>query len=380
MRRAFASTTASSALRLGGAPSPVRPIAPPRSAATPCAGFAEELQRVDEELQPHAAQFARKRWFQETLAPLLERHTGGELRTFGSCENGFWVKGSDIDTCLVIPNCAQRPSLLTKLRLVKALVERDQIGTVQVVRNARVPVAKIRDQQNEELGDLCVNNISAIENSALVGVFARLDSRVLPLGRLIKNWASCRRINERSQGTLSTYTLILQLFHFLQTRTVPVLPLFTDIMLEEGAVGPAVESLSKEQWAEAQVQLRPLPFATDVRDICAERFAGQGRNLETLPDLLYDFFQVYGGARFGGGNEGQTVDIYDGGLAANDLGVLVMRCPLTWRNVNPMTVSVWQAIHAEFSRAASMLQAGKTWAEICEPAAGPLLGDRAGRQ
>ena len=31
-------------------------------------------------------------------------------------------------------------------------------------------------------------------------------------------------------GTLSTYTLILQLFYFLQTRSQPVLPRFREIL------------------------------------------------------------------------------------------------------------------------------------------------------
>merc|ERR1712232_750872 len=83
-----------------------------------------------------------------------------------------------------------------------------------------------------ELCDISVNNVAALENSRFVSTLAQLDSRVQCLGRLIKHWASRRRINNRSEGTLSTYTLILQMFFFLQTREPPLLPLVTDLLLD----------------------------------------------------------------------------------------------------------------------------------------------------
>merc|ERR1712232_611028 len=63
-----------------------------------------------------------------------------------------------------------------------------------------------------------------------------------------------------------------------------------------------------------------------------------------------DFFQFWGHGDYRGGDEGngQTVLVYDGTQERNDLDVLVMRCPLTGKNVNPFTASVWRAIHAEF--------------------------------
>ncbi|CAJ1433336.1 unnamed protein product [Effrenium voratum] len=90
---------------------------------------------------------------------------------------------------------------------------------------------------------------------------------------------------------------------------------------------------------------------------------------------------------FGVGEDGngQTVYVYDASQEINDLGVLVMRrpsrvrawyihdscgdrCPLTGKNVNPFTTEVWRSIHAEFVRAASLLQAGHSLQELCEPA------------
>jgi len=336
-----------------------------------------ELEQHDLSVQPPAEQYERKRWLLDTLRPVLAKHTGGDLHVFGSCANGFWVKGSDIDTCLMIKRCQQRASCLTKLRLVQCLVRREKIGAVQVVP-ARVPVAKILDENSEEMGDLCVNNVAAIENTMFVATFASLDPRVPPLGRFIKHWAKLRGINERSQGTLSTYTLILQLFYFLQTRSQPVLPRFREILhpglpddadgvnaapAPTGSGGASVSS-GPGKWNEMLGELRPLPFSTDVEQIL-RTFATQ--NHETLGELIFKFFALFGGDCFHGGSEGRTVTVSDAGCEPNDLGVLVLKCPLTWKNVNPMTIDVWQSVHSEFRRAAELLQQGASLADLCEP-------------
>merc|ERR1719215_452152 len=115
--------------------------------------------------------------------------------------------------------------------------------------------------------------------------------------------------------------------------------------------------------------MRPLPFLAGA-DAIRDRAPGIGRNQESLGELLYGFFQLWGKEEFCGGSEGsgQTVFVYDGEREGNDLGVLVMRCPLTGKNVNPFTPSVWRAIHAEFERAALLLQHGRPLSELCEAA------------
>jgi len=351
----------------------------------------QQLEEKDAELVPTQEQHAQKSWLVGTLKPLLERHTGGVFHTFGSCENGFWMKGSDVDACLVIGRCTSRQSWLTKLRLVQCLVKRERIGTAQVVK-ARVPVAKLSDQEGAELCDVSVNNVAALENSRFVAALSQLDPRVPRLGRFIKHWASMRQINNRSEGTLSTYTLILQLFFFLQTRQPPLLPRVVEMLAYDemaaalqrpagaapgtgsppGAETRAVNALiSCPEMDAASGALRPLPFLTDPAAIRREGGLPEaGRNEESLGELLHGFFQLWGQEAFRGGDEGsgQSVLVYDGTREVNDLGVLVMRCPLTGKNVNPFTTLVWRAIHAEFERAASLLARGRPLAELCEAA------------
>ena len=45
-----------------------------------------------------------------------------------------------------------------------------------------------------------------------------MDERVRPLIVIVKKWASGRGINDASQGTLSSYSLVLMVIHFLQGK------------------------------------------------------------------------------------------------------------------------------------------------------------------
>jgi len=117
-------------------------------------------------------------------------------------------------------------------------------------------------------------------------------------------------------------------------------------------------------------ELRSLLFLADPEKIRQGPFSRTSTTQEHLGELLYDFFEFWGHEDFRGADEGngQTVLVYDGTQELNDLAVLVVRCPLTGKNVNPFTASVWRAIHAEFERAAALLARGCCLEELCEAA------------
>eukprot|EP00397_Hematodinium_sp_SG-2012_P045163 GEMP01050628.1.p1 GENE.GEMP01050628.1~~GEMP01050628.1.p1 ORF type:complete len:414 (+),score=48.09 GEMP01050628.1:45-1244(+) len=314
------------------------------------------MQDLDTTLQPTPDQYKRKQVLVDKIVPLLERKVGGSFQTFGSCENGFWMRGSDVDSCLVLPHCSHRLSQLSKLRLVQAVLQRANAGTVEVVP-ARVPVAKLysvnREQGESEQGDVTVNNTAALENSKLVATLSGLDDRIRPLGRVLKHWATQRQINSRSQGTLSTYTIILQLFYLMQTRHI--LPKFADIAITEHFELPLCDENG---------HMRPPPFNLNCQPL-------SDRGSESIGSMFMEFFRIFGDESFHGGKEGITID--DAHLEPNDLGVLVMKCPLSGKNVNPMTIEVWQAIHNEFARAKLLLENGAPLDVICDKASEPPI-------
>ena len=51
-----------------------------------------------------------------------------------------------------------------------------------------------------------------------------IDPRVRWLAYTLKRWVKARHLNDPSDSTLSSYGLLLLLFHFLQTRSPPILP------------------------------------------------------------------------------------------------------------------------------------------------------------
>lgn len=328
-----------------------------RLADAPRMRLVADLCSLDTSLRPAVEQYTAKKELLDLVKAPLQSRVGGELLTFGSCENGFWTAGSDVDACLVVPGCSKRWEMQTKLKVASSVLTR--IGSlngkdnwnphIQLVTGARVPVAKLTDLNSDTLLDLSINNLAALENSALVSLWGKLDHRVRPLGRIIKHWASSRNINNRAQGTLSTYTLLLQVVYLLQTRKRPILPSFKDVL--------ALPEIIDFPWDEKSGVCRDLPFRTDVEAI---RGMFMPKNSETAGDLLHAFFQLFGAKDVAAGAE-----FLDGIRSPAAEGVLVMKCPLTKKNVNPMTRSVWLAIHAEFARAKSMLEAGSSLAEIC---------------
>ncbi|TKC33767.1 hypothetical protein EI555_017276, partial [Monodon monoceros] len=95
----------------------------------------------------------------------------------------------------------------------------------QLIR-AKVPIVKFRDKVSCVEFDLNVNNIVGIRNTFLLRTYAYLENRVRPLVLVIKKWASHHEINDASRGTLSSYSLVLMVLHYLQSKYCGVFPNF----------------------------------------------------------------------------------------------------------------------------------------------------------
>ena len=80
--------------------------------------------------------------------------------------------------------------------------------------------------------DISVNNVLAIANSRLIGQYVACDKRLLTLGTIVKAWAANRGINDRSRGTLSSFSLILMLVSFMQDLSL--LPSLQDLAIARG--------------------------------------------------------------------------------------------------------------------------------------------------
>lgn len=51
-----------------------------------------------------------------------------------------------------------------------------------------------------------------------VFILLAVENRVRPLVLVVKKWASFHELNDASRGTLSSYTLVLMVLHYLQSK------------------------------------------------------------------------------------------------------------------------------------------------------------------
>ncbi|NWZ67113.1 GLD2 polymerase, partial [Acrocephalus arundinaceus] len=145
----------------------------------------------------------------------------------GSSLNGFGTHTSDGDLCLVVKeepvSNLKHVNQKTEARRILSLVQKlfstklcNYIERPQLIR-AKVPIVKFRDKVNVDF-DLNVNNVIGIRNTFLLRTYAFIENRVRPLVLVVKKWASFHEINDASRGTLNSYSLVLMVLHYLQSK------------------------------------------------------------------------------------------------------------------------------------------------------------------
>ena len=324
-------------------------VPPPPPYPTP--RLLDDMWRLNEELSAPREQF-------EELGEILtqldtqvkSRLPITRIAPFGSCSNGLWTKASDVDLTMIIPRCNNKIKIINKLKTVRSLLKHTMAVSTplefSVVENARIPVLKITKTDGDSLIreiDISVNNLSGIENSLLVKNWCDMDDRFVPLARCIKHWAKKRGINDRAKGTLSTYTILLQVVFLLQVKNV--IPKFSTY------AKPHILEKNDEFFELNGVE-RELPF-----QLCES--SRHDPKSDKIHNLFADFFNLFGDNAMLEG-----VEIVDGEIVSRGGGVLVMRCPLTGKDVNVMNSSAWNLIHAEYKRARDLINHGATLDEL----------------
>lgn len=295
----------------------------------------QSILRMQASLAPSYARIDELRklreFFDLELAPLVH---ASRVVPFGSCASGLWTNTSDVDVTCIVPQCSSKPRVLTRLKVVRDFVSRlrPEFHMLPIVENARIPVLKISTPSALQV-DLSINNISGIENSALVRKWTELDPRFVPLAHAVKHWAKSRGINDRATGTLSTYTLLLQLVHVCEN--LEILPRFSLLK------NPKADD--DTFFDESNGIERTLPFNPEFQ------WASPNPDFP-LDQVLVEYFRFFSALPEGG-------EIANSALSPVSTGTLVMRCPLTGKDVNPMTSTVWELLHREFVRARDMMEA-----------------------
>uniref|UniRef100_A0A1A9W310 PAP-associated domain-containing protein n=1 Tax=Glossina brevipalpis TaxID=37001 RepID=A0A1A9W310_9MUSC len=155
------------------------------------------------------------------------------LYLVGSTISGFGADSSDVDMCLV----SRSPSTIDPRMesLFNLTVLRDCLSKSGEFENfnlieAKVPILRFRERIHQLEVDLNFNNCVGIKNTHLLYCYSQLDWRLRPLVLVIKLWAQYHNINNAKHMTISSYSLVLMVIHFLQYAVNPaVLPCLHDI-------------------------------------------------------------------------------------------------------------------------------------------------------
>lgn len=313
--------------------------------STVLSALSAEMTCLEKAMLPGVEQAGAMKTFLSQLQDLL---SGGVLEAcvvtpFGSAVNGLWTPQSDLDVCVQVKGAYTRAQQIKVLRQIAHALHPVESHIIEPRFQARVPIihwaprfqttfgntcGSILDSQvsGEErapraLGncpernyvgrdgrkqciagggetrprrvgqpnwvacDISVNNLLAVVNSKLLGAYVQTDTRLRTLGYSVKWWAKGRNINDRARGTVSSFSLILMLIHFLQRHVdPPVLPSLQDIAIHGQAPPVYIGGVDCRYTADRTAIDRELAFLRN----------GRSPNSQNPGGLLLQFFRYYG--------------------------------------------------------------------------------------
>uniref|UniRef100_A0A3Q3XDN5 polynucleotide adenylyltransferase n=1 Tax=Mola mola TaxID=94237 RepID=A0A3Q3XDN5_MOLML len=183
-----------------------------------------QMLELFESCQQQPSDLARKEMCRTRLQQDIQRvYAVARLYLTGSSMNGLGCRSSDADLCLVLTGHKKHDAIYVLSVLQRLFKSLSYIERTQLIR-AKVPILRFREKGSDLEFDLNVNNTVGIRNTFLLRSYAYADVRIRPMILVVKKWAQHNQINDASKGTLSSYTLVLMVLHYLQTLKEPVLP------------------------------------------------------------------------------------------------------------------------------------------------------------
>eukprot|EP00397_Hematodinium_sp_SG-2012_P034510 GEMP01037022.1.p1 GENE.GEMP01037022.1~~GEMP01037022.1.p1 ORF type:complete len:526 (+),score=103.36 GEMP01037022.1:33-1610(+) len=262
------------------------------------------------------------------------------IASYGSIESSTYASGSDLDFTLLSNAEDGKPELrilLKHLRLRSLLRDHGVSVRKTIIIGAKIRLLRFQADVNgfPIECDVTHNNWSGIKNTCFIKEIAKSVPHFAPMSRLVKFWARSNKIGDRSSNGLATYALSLLVMRYLQMHNM-FLPL--DVIRE------FCQDLSRVATVVAPPDLPTLP-PIDI----AER--------EPIGRLWPGFFDFMTSLQSGG-----CVDVLTGRTTKVEHSTLVVLCPITQLDVNPLKPQQWAAIHDQFVKITKKLREEK----ICE--------------
>ncbi|XP_032595767.1 poly(A) RNA polymerase gld-2 homolog A isoform X2 [Drosophila grimshawi] len=195
----------------------------------------------------------------------------------GSSISFFGCKCSDMDICMLActnANMDTRTEAIYHLQLMREMLNAtEQFQDFNLIE-ARVPILRFMDRRHNVEVDINFNNSVGIRNTHLLYCYSQLEWRLRPIALTIKQWAQHHNINNAKNMTISSYSLMLMVIHFLQA-----------------GVNPPVLPCLHKMYPEKFCILQPNDFGyVDMNEIMPPY---KSENRQSLGELLLGFLQYY---------------------------------------------------------------------------------------
>ncbi|XP_012055672.1 PREDICTED: poly(A) RNA polymerase gld-2 homolog A-like [Atta cephalotes] len=196
----------------------------------------------------------------------------------GSTMNGFGSNDSDVDVCLLMKHTELDVRCIAIEHLLEVLKHLKQSNFVEQLEiiHAKVPIITFFDVVRKFKIDMNFNNSVGVKNTHLLYCYSKLDWRVKPLALVVKLWAQWHNINNPKCRTLSSYSLVLMVIHFLQCGTnPPVLPCLHSMFANKFKSDADIYNINIHEDLN-------IPSSTHLPE-----------NHQSLGELLFEFFKYY---------------------------------------------------------------------------------------
>jgi predicted nucleotidyltransferase len=182
----------------------------------PCLGANEEDHRSGQEFLERIGAVARKAL--------------GECKVviFGSAFAGIWTQGSEIDMTVTTSGTDQDEALQKIIASLDPDLESrkcfsSRVHFIQIIAKAPKLIT----------ANLSINNTGGIQTSEFLKKICTIDQRAPSLIKIIKSWASSRKMKDKSKFP-SGFIYTLLVIHFLQFQKPPVLPTIAELEQNPG--------------------------------------------------------------------------------------------------------------------------------------------------
>ena len=171
------------------------------------------LHIMDENSQTREEEAIRDKLLKEIRSIVAQKYSNAKLSLFGSSNNGFAMKKSDLDICMTLDEDPSKVNFKRVIRNLGALFrqERERFVNIEERVSAKVPIVKFLHRHTMIEGDISLYNTLALHNTELLRSYVQIDSRTKTLGYVVKHFAKICNIGDASCGTLSSYAYIIMM-------------------------------------------------------------------------------------------------------------------------------------------------------------------------